>query len=64
MLFRLEGSQQVVTLYPDLRTTRARRFTWADGNTAVALSLFDDLRLGLFIQDGKLVLAGWDESKS
>ena len=64
MLFRMEGSHQVVTLYPDLRTARARRFTWADGSTAIALSLFDDLRLGLFIQDEKLVLAGWDGPKS
>ena len=60
MLFRMEGDHRVVTLYPDLRTARARRFTWADGSTAIALSLFDDLRLGLFIQDGKLALAGWD----
>ncbi len=64
MLFRMEGSHQVVTLRPDLRTARARRFTWADGRTAVALSLFDDLRLGLFIKDGKLALAGWDGPKS
>ena len=64
MLFRMEGSQQVVTLHPDLRTARARRFAWADGSTAIALSLFDDLRLGLFIKNGKLALAGWDGSKS
>ena len=64
MLFRMEGSHQVVTLSPDLRTARARRFTWADGGTAIALSLFDDLRLGLFIKDGKLALAGWDGPKS
>ena len=60
MLFRLEGSQTVVTLRPDLHAIQVRRFVWEkNGHTAIALSLFDDLRLGLFRQKNKLVLARW-----
>ncbi len=59
MLFRLEGSQEVMTLRPNLHATQTRRFVWADGKIATALSLFDDLHLGLFRTDDKLVLGAW-----
>ena len=59
MLFRLEAGREIVTLRPDLRAADVRRFTWDDGTAALALSVFDDLRLGLFEHGGKLVLAAW-----
>ena len=59
MLFRLEDSQEVLTLLPSLRAAQVRRFVWTDGKTATALSLFDDLHRGLFRKDSKLVLAEW-----
>ena len=59
MLLRTDSDGWVVTLRPDLRATEVRRFAWPDGKTADAVTLFDDLRLGLFVRSGKLVLAGW-----
>lgn len=59
MLLRTDGDSRIVTLGPDRRASEVRRFAWPDGGTADAVTLFDDLRLGLFVRSGKLVLAGW-----
>ena len=59
LLLRAVDDSRVVTLGPDRRVGEVRRFAWPGGKTAEAVKLFDDLRLGLFVRRGKLVLAGW-----
>ena len=59
MLLRTDGDGRIVTLGPDQRASEVRRFVWPDGKTADAVTLFDDLRLGLFVRRSRLVLAGW-----
>jgi hypothetical protein len=60
MLFRLTADSRIVTLGPDLRTQAVRRFTWQDGKTADAVTLWADLKMGLFIRGERLMLARWD----
>lgn len=59
LLLRTGDDARIVTLGPDRHVVEVRRFTWPDGKTADAVTLFDDLRLGLFVRRGELVLAGW-----
>ena len=59
MLFRLDDDSRVAALNPRLGVAGVWRFTWANGKTADAVQLFDDLRLGVFVRGGQLVLAGW-----
>lgn len=59
MLFRVTADSRIVTLSPDLEVQAMRRMTWKDGSTADAVTLWDDLRMGLFIRDKHLVLARW-----
>jgi len=60
MLFRMTTDSRIITLGPDLRVLAVRRFLWKDGSTGDAVTLWDDLRIGLYIRGGHLVLAGWD----
>lgn len=59
MLFRLTADSRIVTLTADLKVRAVRRFTWKDGTTADALTLWDDLHMGLFIRSHRLYLAHW-----
>jgi hypothetical protein len=63
MLFRVTADSRIVTLSPDLRVNAVRRFVWADGSTADAVVLWDDLRLGLFIRNERLLLASWGRGR-
>jgi len=59
MLFRNTFDGRVITIEPDLRITAMRRFVWSNGATADAAVLWDDLRVGIFIQHHRLILAKW-----
>ena len=59
LLLRTDSDSRIVTLGPDRHVVEVRRFAWPGGETADTVTLFDDLRLGLFVRHGKLVLAGW-----
>lgn len=56
MLFETPDGR-VVTLSPKHKIQQVARFTWKDGTQAPVEKLYDDLGLGLFMKDGKLVLA-------
>ncbi len=59
MLFRATADSRIATLGPDRRVKAMRRFVWKSGATADAVTLWDELRLGLFIRDERVVLAKW-----
>ena len=59
LLLRLNDDGRIVTLRPDLHAAEVRHFLWPDASTADAVTLYDDLRLGLFVRGKRLVLAGW-----
>ncbi len=59
MLFRVTGDSRIATIGPDLQVREMRRLVWKDGTTADAITLWEDLRLGLFVRRGHLVLATW-----
>jgi hypothetical protein len=63
MLFRITADSRILTLSPDLQVKALRRFIWNDGSTADAVALWDDLRLGLFIRNERLILAAWPAGK-
>jgi hypothetical protein len=60
MLFRVTADSRILTLSPDLQVKAMRRFVWHDHSTADAVALWDDLRLGLFIRNERLILASWN----
>ncbi len=59
MLFRVTEDSRVATIGPDLKIEVMRRFVWKNGAVGDAVWLWDDLRLGLFVRQGRLVLASW-----
>ena len=59
-LFRMTADSRILLLGPDLSVQAMRRMVWPEGSIADAVFLWDDLRLGLFILDHHLVLAGWN----
>lgn len=59
MLFRNTLDSRIITMGPDLRVKATRRFVWSNGSTADAIVLWDDLRMGIFIQHHRLILARW-----
>jgi len=61
MLFRVTADSRIASIGPDLHVRKIWRFVWRDGSTADAVTLWEDLRLGLFIRAGRLELAKWTE---
>ncbi len=59
MLFRVTADSRIVTLSSNMKVQAVRRMTWKDGATADAVTLWDDLGMGLFVRDKHLVLARW-----
>jgi hypothetical protein len=59
MHFRVSADSRLATLGPDLKVRKMRRLAWADGSTADAVFLWEDLHLGFFIRGKHLVLARW-----
>jgi hypothetical protein len=59
MLFRMTADSRVITMDPDLRVRSVWRMVWKEGATADAVALWEDLRIGLFIRNERLVLARW-----
>lgn len=50
----------VLVLGNDLKCREARKYVGAGGGTVSPQALFDDLKIGLFIEDGKLELCAWE----
>ena len=59
MLFEAADGR-IVTLAPDHTVSAVRRFEWSAGQEAPVVDLYDDLKLGFFMREGKVVLAAWD----
>ncbi|HEY3417327.1 MAG TPA: hypothetical protein VGM23_10635 [Armatimonadota bacterium] len=58
MLFR-DARNVLFTMGPDFQITAARAFVDPSGIALKPMVLFDDLKLGLFLNGERLVLASW-----
>jgi hypothetical protein len=59
MLFKVFGDL-IANIGNDMKCREVRKYVGAGGAAVPAYALYDDLKMGLFVEDGKLELCAWE----